>query len=366
MGAVCGRFTFERDNERIIDDNLSRYLDRMNRQELDVLKLLLLGSGDSGKTTILKQMHILYGKGIGQQKRAQAKKPLFRELVLGAKETVAACGQLPETSEIQDEYAREQARVIEEYNIEAQEYELPARIAHAIAVLWKDPDVQQTWAQRSHYQVLESWGSFAAKCSRYPKWGGPSWIPSQKEYLFTRIKTIGVIQETFHVDGTAFQIVDVGGQRNERRKWIHYFEGVTAVIFVAAISEYDQSLHEDRKKNRLEEALDLFGSINNSYYFEKTTMLLFLNKADIFREKLCGRRIPLNTSGLFPDAPRRFDYDDGVEWVRSEFLNRNAIQEKAIFAHVTTATDTKTVKHVLDACKHTILRQTLQELNFYP
>jgi hypothetical protein len=35
-------------------------------------------------------------------------------------------------------------------------------------------------------------------------------------------------------------MVDVGGQRNERRKWIHAFEGVTAVIFVAAISEYDQ------------------------------------------------------------------------------------------------------------------------------
>ena len=33
---------------------------------------------------------------------------------------------------------------------------------------------------------------------------------------------------------------DVGGQRNERRKWIHCFDNVTAVIFVTAISEYDQ------------------------------------------------------------------------------------------------------------------------------
>ena len=35
-------------------------------------------------------------------------------------------------------------------------------------------------------------------------------------------------------------IYDVGGQRNERRKWIHCFDDVTAVIFVAAINEYDQ------------------------------------------------------------------------------------------------------------------------------
>jgi hypothetical protein len=49
------------------------------------------------------------------------------------------------------------------------------------------------------------------------------------------------------------RFLDVGGQRNERRKWIHCFEGVTAVMFVAAISEYDQMLYEDEKENRVHE-----------------------------------------------------------------------------------------------------------------
>ena len=38
---------------------------------------------------------------------------------------------------------------------------------------------------------------------------------------------------------------DVGGQRSERKKWIHCFEDVTAIIFCVAMSEYDQVLHED-------------------------------------------------------------------------------------------------------------------------
>jgi hypothetical protein len=38
---------------------------------------------------------------------------------------------------------------------------------------------------------------------------------------------------------------DVGGQRSERKKWIHCFENVTAIIFLVAISEYDQVLIED-------------------------------------------------------------------------------------------------------------------------
>ena len=37
----------------------------------------------------------------------------------------------------------------------------------------------------------------------------------------------------------------MGGQRSERKKWIHCFEDVNAIIFIAAISEYDQVLFED-------------------------------------------------------------------------------------------------------------------------
>ena len=39
-------------------------------------------------------------------------------------------------------------------------------------------------------------------------------------------------------------MVDVGGQRSERRKWIHCFENVTSIIFLVALSEYDQILFE--------------------------------------------------------------------------------------------------------------------------
>lgn len=41
------------------------------------------------------------------------------------------------------------------------------------------------------------------------------------------------------------RMIDVGGQRSERRKWIHCFENVTAVLFLVAISGYDQCLTED-------------------------------------------------------------------------------------------------------------------------
>ena len=43
-------------------------------------------------------------------------------------------------------------------------------------------------------------------------------------------------------------MVDVGGQRSERRKWIHCFENVTSIIFLVALSEYDQVLVESENE----------------------------------------------------------------------------------------------------------------------
>merc|ERR1719421_1881028 len=83
----------------------------------------------------------------------------------------------------------------------------------------------------------------------------------QRDALYARVRTSGIVTEKYLIDGTTFEMYDVGGQRNERRKWIHCFEDVTAVIFVAAISEYDQKLFEDGATNRMVEALELFEEV---------------------------------------------------------------------------------------------------------
>ena len=99
---------------------------------------------------------------------------------------------------------------------------------------------------------------------------------------------------------------DVGGQRSERRKWIQCFDDVKALLFVVAISEYDMTLIEDQNKNRLRESFHLFSSVCNNSFFRSTAtvsdgnasrhlwskcisnyvQLLFLNKLDLFREKI--------------------------------------------------------------------------------
>lgn len=74
---------------------------------------------------------------------------------------------------------------------------------------------------------------------------------------------------------------DVGGQRDERRKWIQCFNDVTAIIFVTACSSYNMVLREDPTQNRLRESLELFKSIWNNRYIHMfplfgLTLILFL------------------------------------------------------------------------------------------
>lgn len=79
---------------------------------------------------------------------------------------------------------------------------------------------------------------------------------------------------------------DVGGQRDERRKWIQCFNDVTAIIFVTACSSYNMVLREDPTQNRLRESLDLFKSIWNNRWLRTISVILFLNKQDLLAEKV--------------------------------------------------------------------------------
>jgi hypothetical protein len=170
-----------------------------------------------------------------------------------------------------------------------------------------------------------------------------------------------------------YSIFDVGGQKNERRKWMHCFQEVTAVIFVAAISEYDQVLFEDGTTNRLDDAFKLFDYVCNSRFFENTSIILFLNKCDLFAEKIKTTDLrqpnpdPFKAEKepvLFADYTGGCNYDAAITYIVNRFLSINKNPSKEIFWRVTCATDTNNVHTVFQAAKEIILKQNLMTSGF--
>jgi GTPase SAR1 family protein len=221
---------------------LENEINHQAKQEAEKVKLLLLGAGESGKSTIFKQMKVIYGEKYTDAEKKQAIPTIHSNIVQTIKVLCEQAvlfnlvGQIKATQDFETVKALDENDSINE------------TIGSAIARLWCDPGIKAVWDRRSEFQVIESVQYYFNKIDQIKM---PDYMPDKDDILFSRVRTSGIVTERYDIDGTTFEIYDVGGQRNERKKWIHCFEGVTAVIFVVAISEYDQKLFEDASTNRM-------------------------------------------------------------------------------------------------------------------
>jgi guanine nucleotide-binding protein G(i) subunit alpha len=168
----------------------------------------------------------------------------------------------------------------------------------------------------------------------------PDWLPNDQDILRSRQKTTGVAEFSFNHKGNTIRIIDVGGQRSERKKWMHYFEDVDLVLFLVALSEYDQALYEDGSVNRLQEALDLFHNICESQWFTHTAVQLVFNKTDLFHEKL--KVSPLGN--YFQDFEGGTSYMAARQYIAEKFTS---LQQKRYPDNYICATDTRQVELVV-------------------
>ncbi|EOD26274.1 hypothetical protein EMIHUDRAFT_43354, partial [Emiliania huxleyi CCMP1516] len=218
-----------------------------------------------------------------------------------------------------------------------------------------DPGVQDAMARGAELQLNDSTSYFWERAGDILR---SDFVPNEQDILRARVRTTGIVQQNFAIDGRRYTMFDVGGQRNERRKWIHVFDGVTAIIFVTALSEFDQVLFEDETINRMDEALLLFEQILGHKSFRNTSIILFLNKRDLFEEKL-KRGVPL--TAWDKDYSGGNDYHTALDHVKARFLALNKRPEqRQIYAHATCATDTDNVQFVMASVFDIILKENLR------
>jgi len=188
--------------------------------------------------------------------------------------------------------------------------------------------------------------------------GKEGYSPSEQDMLHARAPTKAIVEHNLMIKDRTFKLVDVGGQRAMRKRWLHCFERVTCVIFVASISEFDQRLEEDEKTNRLTEALELFGDICNSRWFKKTSMILFLNKKDILEDKLKAIQLKDHCADYQGDN----SFDSACKYFEKAFLAKNRRPEKIIYTHLTCATNTNNVELTFNAVRDIIVRKAIADI----
>ncbi|KAG6860453.1 guanine nucleotide-binding protein subunit alpha [Termitomyces sp. Mi166 len=391
--------------EKARSDAIDKQIEEDAKKYKRECKILLLGSGESGKSTIVKQMKIIHQNGFSQVE-LEAYRPVVYKNVLDSVHGVLVymrslrmdCASLrnavladkilayrvpgikasstshlpstlgqarrrgvkgkelseinPEEDEVFDDGADAKGKTEDEE--EEKEVWFAPEIAEAIHQVWRDDTFQKIMDEHtSNFYLMDSASYFFSEILRI---GTPGYIPNETDVLRARRKTFGISEERFLMGTLSIHMFDVGGQRSERKKWIHCFESVTSIIFCTALSEYDQVLLEEKSQNRMKESLYLFESVINSRWFLRTSMILFLNKIDVFKVKL--PKMPLQK--YFPEYTGGADINKAAKYVLWKFMQTNRMK-LSVYPHLTQATDTQNIRLVFAAVKETILQNALKD-----
>ncbi|XP_051822596.1 guanine nucleotide-binding protein subunit alpha-14 [Antechinus flavipes] len=353
MAGCCCLSAEEKESQRISAE-IERQLRRDKKDARRELKLLLLGTGESGKSTFIKQMRIIHGSGYSDEDRKGFTKLVYQNIFTAIQAMIRAM----DTLHIQyvSEQNKENAQMIREVEVDKVSM-LPRKQVEAIKKLWEDPGIQECYDRRREYQLSDSAKYYLSDIDRIAM---PSFVPTQQDVLRVRVPTTGIIEYPFDLENIIFRMVDVGGQRSERRKWIHCFESVTSIIFLVALSEYDQVLAECDNENRMEESKALFKTIITYPWFLNSSVILFLNKKDLLEEKIMYSHL----ISYFPEytGPKQ-DVKAARDFILKLYQDQNPDKEKVIYSHFTCATDTENIRFVFAAVKDTILQLNLREFN---
>jgi hypothetical protein len=144
--------------------------------------------------------------------------------------------------------------------------------------------------------------------------------PTNDDIFRMRKVTTGVHEIKVSFEDRIFRLIDVGGQRNERRKWIHCFDDVSSIIFIASLADYNMKLVEDLSTNRLRESIALFKTFLENHFFKQRPIILFLNKTDIFDEKIKF----FDLKDTFEDYKGMIcNKEDAKNFIQHKFLDKN-------------------------------------------
>mmetsp|Transcript_5559 Transcript_5559/g.14065 ORF Transcript_5559/g.14065 Transcript_5559/m.14065 type:complete len:350 (-) Transcript_5559:238-1287(-) len=345
MGACGSSVAPSTDANKDIDSQL-RNEKRGQKKEV---KMLILGAGDSGKSTVAKQFRLINGVNFTEQERQLHLKVILANIVESAKLLVKIC------------HCRNYELKNDEQ--EAAEHFLTfSLLGDQLITTDNLKRLKLLWASDAFKRAVERGSEYSLPgCTTYlfeslDRIFADGYLPNDDDIVRCRQRTIGIIETMFQFRGHTFRMVDVGGQRSERRRWFQVFDGVNCVIFCAPLNEYDLYLEESKETNRMMESLRLFEEISQMHIFAQSSIIVFLNKSDLLADKI-GKT---DLSVLFPQYKGGSNAEEATNFIRNMYKSI-ANDSKPFYSHVTCAINHSNAKAVWTVISDTLLRGRMEE-----
>ncbi|KAK4334913.1 hypothetical protein RTBOTA2_003665 [Rhodotorula toruloides] len=319
-----------------IEKTLAQDREKMRRE----MKLLFLGAGESGKSTIMKQFQLAYGRPFTTEERDEYRDVIFDNAVRSMQVVIDAFDLLSiEIPESLNEHIELLMSIGDNPELSTDTGELKPDVGNAIATVWAFDGAKEAVEMSHEFQLNDSASYYFDNIARLVQAG---YVPSDLDILRSRVKTTGITEIKLDIHGTIYRMMDVGGQRSERKKWINCFQDC-------------QMLYEDETVSRISEATTLWQSIANSKWFAMASIILFLNKIDIYRQKLELYKL----SEYIPEYTGPNTYEATTRFLAHRFSELYTNPTRPLIMHLTCATDTSQIRTVLAAVQEQILANNL-------
>eukprot|EP01084_Bolivina_argentea_P282229 483051_1 len=382
--------TTDVNHTKIIDDELQ--IERKKVYDYgyhsSLQNIILVGTQGSGKTTFMKQLKYIYGKGYDEKDKYKLMLCVYKQCIDQMKTVIDLLNNNTYNTINKDIGLSIDAFQAKEFIMNTHDSSvLTDKIVESIKILWNEPAVKHIFSK--HINMNKVQHSSAYFWDNIDRISQLRYNPSEQDMCRVYSATSKIEQQHFCHQNTRFCCIIINGQEMCKPKWMEYFEYNTeCIIFVASLSCYDSPVinslellvygyianncfdsyipkelitliinfyDEIQKENEMTKQLQLFDTIGNHFFFKNSTKTLLLNKVDIFEEKI--RNIRINVCPLFEQYDGNGTFDDSAEFIRHKFtetitsVDRNA----QIYTHMTCAIDMHHTEKVFNDIFHSLM-----------
>lgn len=314
-------------------------------------KLLILGTGESGKSTVVKQLMFLANKKLNQRQ--------IDTYVKGLRFNVIESMYLY-LSKIKD------LNLIVPLNLEldietvTQKYSKfdtnsDSTFGAVIKRLYESDLFSSIKSEKHQFWNLETSDFYFKNASRI---FGDGYLPTDEDIILCRKKTLGISLIKIKCDPLCWTIVDIGGQKSERRKWITQFDNVAVIIYIVNLVDFN-GIAYDTEMNKMSETLEVFQETLRNPCFEKTPLYLIFNKKDLFDNLI--NNDSGNFKKSFPRYSGKMEFEQCFEYLLSQFQDRIPYKK---FKHlIITATIRQDVKEMFKIVQADMLKSDRGKIN---
>ncbi len=329
-------------------------------------KILILGAGEAGKTTTCSQLHCIVNDGMwdpGSKKKCI--NSLRMNVYMVARKLAEQIGT--DTDKLSDAGKTTHQALLQCDPMDAAN-DYKKEEAAKINAYWHEDAVKEKFANKDKFWILEWAPYYLDNAERF---AGDDFEPTETDLVRARVKTTGVNQDPFNEEAgkwTGWEewketdlkihwtVVDVGGQRSERRKWLGFFDNVQSVVFLVNSLGYNEVLYEDENLLRMHESLTLFDSLfgeKSQGAFNRIPVTVAFNKLDSFKESF-------SVDGMkrcFPDCPPEAmaDSDSAMAYIQKVFVEKCAHRAIPINTHAFNAIERPQCETLLREVQKTIM-----------